>query len=242
MIGDHLDRVVSHQRYWGTPMASFIHRGTGELYPSSVEPLEKVVLKIEEGGIEAWFSLGKSESLNAESRENYDRLSDTMDVWFNSGLAHYSVPKQYGESDWPTDLYLESGNQHRGWFQSSVLTGYVLSMGCASCKQLLIHGFVVDQNGREMSKSIGNVIVPQKVYNEFGADISCLWVTSTDYSGELAISKGVPKRIAESYRRIHNTLSPLFANPSDFDLFEHIVPQANMAEIDRYALVLMRQL
>ena len=242
MIEGRPDWVVSRQRYWGTPMTFFVHKETGELHPNSAELLEKVAQRIEEKGIEAWFSLDKSELLSAEDCENYDKLSDTMDVWFDSGSTHYSVLKQRKELDWPADLYLEGSDQHRGWFQSSMLTGCASSMGRAPYKQLLTHGFVVDQNGRKMSKSIGNVVAPQEVYNEFGADILRLWAASTDYSGELAISKEILKRVTESYRRIRNTLSFLFANLSDFNPIEDAVQQADMVEIDRYALVLARQL
>lgn len=204
--------------------------------------MEKVAQRIEEKGIEAWFSLDKSELLSAEDCEHYDKLPDTMDVWFDSGSTHYSVVKQREELEWPADLYLEGSDQHRGWFQSSMLTGCASSMGRAPYKQLLTHGFVVDQNGRKMSKSIGNVVAPQEVYNEFGADILRLWAASTDYSGELAISKEILKRVTESYRRIRNTLSFLFANLSDFNPIEDAVQQADMVEIDRYALVLARRL
>ena len=185
MIEGRPDWVVSRQRYWGTPMTFFVHKETGELHPNSAELLEKVAQKIEGKGIEAWFSLDKSELLSAEDCENYDKLSDTMDVWFDSGSTHYSVLKQREELEWPADLYLEGSDQHRGWFQSSMLTGCASSMGRAPYKQLLTHGFVVDQNGRKMSKSIGNVVAPQEVYNEFGADILRLWAASTDYSGEI---------------------------------------------------------
>jgi len=242
MIEGRPDWVVSRQRYWGTPMTFFVHKETGELHPNSAELLEKVAQKIEGKGIEAWFSLDKSELLSAEDCENYDKLSDTMDVWFDSGSTHYSVLKQREELEWPADLYLEGSDQHRGWFQSSMLTGCASSMGRAPYKQLLTHGFVVDQNGRKMSKSIGNVVAPQEVYNEFGADILRLWAASTDYSGELAISKEILKRVTESYRRIRNTLSFLFANLSDFNPIEDAVQQADMVEIDRYAVVLARQL
>ena len=241
MIEGRPDWVVSRQRYWGTPMTFFVHKETGELHPNSAELLEQVALRIEEKGIEAWFSLDKSELLSAEDCEQYDKLTDTMDVWFDSGSTHYSVLKQREELTWPADLYLEGSDQHRGWFQSSMLTGCA-AMGRAPYKQLLTHGFVVDQNGRKMSKSIGNVVAPQEVYNEFGADILRLWAASTDYSGELAISKEILKRVTESYRRIRNTLSFLFANLSDFNPIEHAVPQDQMVELDRYAVILARQL
>ncbi|WP_416189953.1 isoleucine--tRNA ligase [Neisseria sp. CCUG17229] len=241
MIEGRPDWVVSRQRYWGTPMTFFVHKESGELHPNSAELLEQVAQRIEEKGIEAWFSLDKSELLSTEDCEQYDKLTDTMDVWFDSGSTHYSVLKQREELTWPADLYLEGSDQHRGWFQSSMLTGCA-AMGRAPYKQLLTHGFVVDQNGRKMSKSIGNVVAPQEVYNEFGADILRLWAASTDYSGELAISKEILKRVTESYRRIRNTLSFLFANLSDFNPFEHAVPQDQMVELDRYALILARQL
>ncbi|WP_373741472.1 isoleucine--tRNA ligase [Neisseria sp.] len=241
MIETRPDWVVSRQRFWGTPMTFFVHKETGELHPDSAELLEKIAQRIEKQGIEAWFALDKSELLSAEDCENYEKLSDTMDVWFDSGSTHFSVLKQREELAWPADLYLEGSDQHRGWFQSSMLTGCA-AMGRAPYKQLLTHGFVVDQDGRKMSKSLGNVVAPQEVYNEFGADILRLWAASTDYSGELAISKEILKRVTESYRRIRNTLSFLFANLSDFRPIEHAVPQDQMVEIDRYAMILARRL
>ncbi len=241
MIEGRPDWVVSRQRYWGTPMTFFVHKESGELHPDSAALLEKVAQRIEEKGINAWFELDKAELLSPADCEQYDKLPDTMDVWFDSGSTHFSVLKQREELAWPADLYLEGSDQHRGWFQSSMLTGCA-TLGRAPYKQLLTHGFVVDQNGRKMSKSIGNVVAPQEVYNEFGADILRLWTAATDYSGELAISKEILKRVTESYRRIRNTLSFLFANLKDFSPIEDAVPFADMVEIDRYALVLARLL
>ncbi len=241
MIEGRPDWVVSRQRYWGTPMTFFVHKESGELHPNSAELLEKIARRIEEKGINAWFELDKAELLSPADCEQYDKLPDTMDVWFDSGSTHFSVLKQRPELAWPADLYLEGSDQHRGWFQSSMLTGCA-TLGRAPYKQLLTHGFVVDQNGRKMSKSIGNVVAPQEVYNEFGADILRLWTAATDYSGELAISKEILKRVTESYRRIRNTLSFLFANLKDFSPIEDAVPFADMVEIDRYALVLARLL
>ena len=241
MIEGRPDWVVSRQRYWGTPMTFFAHKESGELHPDSAALLEKIAKRIEEKGINAWFELDKAELLSPEDCEQYDKLPDTMDVWFDSGSTHFSVLKQREELAWPADLYLEGSDQHRGWFQSSMLTGCA-TLGRAPYKQLLTHGFVVDQNGRKMSKSIGNVVAPQEVYNEFGADLLRLWAAATDYSGELAISKEILKRVTESYRRIRNTLSFLFANLKDFSPIEDAVPFADMVEIDRYALVLARLL
>ena len=240
MIEGRPDWVVSRQRYWGTPMTFFVHKESGELHPKSAELLEEVAKRIEKKGIEAWFSLDAKELLGEEAAD-YEKLNDTLDVWFDSGSTHFSVLKQREELAWPADLYLEGSDQHRGWFQSSMLIGCA-TVGRAPYKQLLTHGFVVDQNGRKMSKSLGNVVAPQEVYNEFGADILRLWTASTDYSGELAISKEILKRVTESYRRIRNTWSFLFANLSDFSPIEHAVPQDQMVEIDRYAMILARQL
>ena len=240
MIEGRPDWVVSRQRYWGTPMAFFAHKETGTLHPRSSELLEEVAKRIEKHGIEAWFALDKSELLGAEA-EQYEKLNDTMDVWFDSGSTHYAVLRQRPELSWPADLYLEGSDQHRGWFQSSLLTACA-TVGKPPYKQLLTHGFVVDGNGQKMSKSIGNVIAPQKINDSLGADILRLWVASTDYSGELAISDEILKRVTESYRRLRNTLRFLLANLSDFDFEKDAVATADMLELDKYALVLAQQL
>lgn len=240
MIEGRPDWVVSRQRYWGTPMTFFAHKETGALHPRSAELLEEVAQRIEKQGIEAWFALDARELLGDEA-EAYEKLPDTLDVWFDSGSTHFAVLKRRSELTWPADLYLEGSDQHRGWFQSSMLTGCA-TLGRAPYKQLLTHGFVVDGNGQKMAKSIGNVVAPQKVTDTLGADVLRLWVASSDYSGELAISDEILKRVTETYRRIRNTLSFLFANLSDFDPIEHAVPQEHMVEIDRYALVLARRL
>ena len=240
MIEGRPDWVVSRQRYWGTPMAFFVHKETGALHPRSSELLEEVAKRIEEHGIEAWFALDKSELLGAEA-DQYEKLSDTMDVWFDSGSTHYAVLRQRSELSWPADLYLEGSDQHRGWFQSSLLTACA-TVGKPPYKQLLTHGFVVDGNGQKMSKSIGNVIAPQKINDSLGADILRLWVASTDYSGELAISDEILKRVTESYRRLRNTLRFLLANLSDFDYEKDAVDTADMLELDKYALILAQQL
>lgn len=240
MIANRPDWCVSRQRSWGTPMTLFVHKETGELHPRSVQLLEEVALRIEQQGIEAWFSLDPVELLGEEA-QSYKKLPDTMDVWFDSGSTHFAVLRSREELAWPADLYLEGSDQHRGWFQSSLLTGCA-TIGRAPYKQLLTHGFVVDGKGIKMSKSIGNVIAPQKVNDSLGADILRLWVASTDYSGELAISDEILKRVTESYRRLRNTLRFLLANLSDFDPIDDALAWNDMLELDRYALIQARQM
>ena len=241
MISGRPDWCVSRQRNWGVPMAFFAHKETGELHPKSAEFVEIIAKRIEQEGIEAWFKLDKAELLDASEVDAYDKLPDTLDVWFDSGSTHFAVLKQREELKWPADLYLEGSDQHRGWFQSSMLTACATS-GRAPYNQLLTHGFVVDGKGQKMSKSIGNVIAPQKVNDSLGADILRLWVASTDYSGELAISDEILKRTTDSYRRLRNTIRFLLANLSDFDPITDAVAYGDMLPLDRYAVVLARQL
>ena len=240
MIRNRPDWCVSRQRNWGVPMTFFVHKETGELHPRSGELLEAVARRIEERGIEAWFSLDAAELLGAEAAD-YRKLTDTLDVWFDSGSTHYAVLRQRPELAWPANLYLEGSDQHRGWFQSSLLTGCATE-GRAPYDQLLTHGFVVDGEGRKMSKSKGNVVAPQQINDSLGADILRLWVASTDYSGELAISDKILKGTTDSYRRLRNTLRFLLANLSDFDPARDALPVAELVEIDRYALVLAGRL
>ncbi|BAK75653.1 isoleucyl-tRNA synthetase [Pseudogulbenkiania sp. NH8B] len=240
MIGNRPDWCVSRQRNWGVPMTFFVHKESGELHPRSAQLLEEVALRIEQQGIEAWFSLEAKDLLGDEA-EQYKKLSDTLDVWFDSGSTHFAVLKQRPELAWPADLYLEGSDQHRGWFQSSLLTGCA-TIGRAPYQQLLTHGFVVDGKGLKMSKSKGNVVAPQKVNDSLGADILRLWVASTDYSGELAISDEILKRVTESYRRLRNTLRFLLANLSDFDPLDNAVPFADLLEIDQYAILMAKEL
>ena len=242
MIKNRPDWCISRQRSWGVPMTFFIHKETGELHPDSYATLHKVANLISTGGIDAWFDPTlTAQSLGLSDAESYRKLSDTLDVWFDSGTTHFSVLAKRDELASPADLYLEGSDQHRGWFQSSLLTGCAIN-GQAPYKQLLTHGFTVDGNGHKMSKSKGNVVAPQKVINQYGADILRLWVASTDYSGELGISDEILKRTSEGYRRIRNTLRFLLANLVDFDINKNAVAVDDLVEVDKYALIMLQKL
>ena len=240
MVKNRPDWCVSRQRNWGVPMPMFVHKETGELHPDTLQLLEKVALLVEQQGIEAWFSLDIAQFPEVDTM-HYKKVTDTLDVWFDSGVTHASVLKRREALKYPADLYLEGSDQHRGWFQSSLLTGCAMD-GHAPYKALLTHGFVVDGGGHKMSKSKGNVVAPQKVMNTYGADILRLWAASTDYFGELTISDEILKRVAESYRRIRNTLRFLLANLADFDASKDLLPVDQWLEIDRYALALTHDL
>ena len=244
MIANRPDWCISRQRNWGVPIPFFLDKVTGELHPRTIELMEEVAQRIEKEGIAAWFKLDPAELLGAEAGQ-YDKISDTLDVWFDSGTTHWHVLRgshNDGHATGPrADLYLEGSDQHRGWFHSSLLTGCAID-GHPPYKALLTHGFAVDDSGRKMSKSLGNVVVPQEVTGKLGADILRLWVASTDYSGELSISKEILDRVVETYRRLRNTLRFLLANTSDFDAAVDMLPVDQWLEIDRYALALTRKL
>ena len=242
MIANRPDWTLSRQRQWGVPMAFFVHKETGQLHPRTPELIEQIAQRIERSGIEAWQALDIKELLGDEAAQ-YEKNRDTLDVWFDSGATHQTVLRGSHKEQlaFPADLYLEGSDQHRGWFHSSLLTSAMLN-GCAPYKALLTHGFVVDGEGKKMSKSKGNVVAPQKVSDSLGAEILRLWVASTDYSGELSISDEILKRVVEAYRRIRNTLRFLLANTSDFDPATDAVAVADMLEIDRYAIAGMARL
>jgi isoleucyl-tRNA synthetase len=240
MMKNRPDWCVSRQRNWGVPITFFMHKQTGELHPRSQEILEEVAKRVEQQGIEAWFSLDPAELLSSDA-DDYEKAGDTLDVWFDSGVTHACLLKEREGLKHPADLYLEGSDQHRGWFQSSLLTGCATD-GHAPYEALLTHGFVVDGKGMKMSKSKGNVVAPQKVSDTLGAEILRLWVASTDYSGELTISDEILKRVVEAYRRIRNTLRFLLANTADFEMASHTLPVEQWLEIDRYAVALTRQM
>jgi len=238
MIANRPDWTLSRQRQWGVPMAFFVHRETGELHPRTAELIEAVAQRIEREGIEAWQRLDPKELLG-EDAANYEKNRDTLDVWFDSGTTHQTVLRgsHAGQSHFPADMYLEGSDQHRGWFHSSLLTSSMMN-GVPPYRSLLTHGFVVDGEGRKMSKSLGNVIAPQKVSDTLGAEILRLWVASTDYSGELSLSDEILKRVVEAYRRIRNTLRFLLANVADFEAERDALSVEQLFEIDRYAIAL----
>jgi isoleucyl-tRNA synthetase len=249
MIANRPDWTLSRQRQWGVPMPFLVHKETSRLHPQTPALLEAVAKRVEAGGIEAWQTLDIDElarSVGVTDAGDYLKIRDTLDVWFDSGSTFQTVMGGPGgetngmgshgpQSRYPADLYLEGSDQHRGWFHSSLLVSCMVN-GRAPYDGLLTHGFVVDGAGRKMSKSVGNVIAPQKVSDTLGAEILRLWVASTDYSGELSISDEILKRVVEAYRRIRNTLRFLLANTSDFDPVKHALPVAEWLEIDRYAL------
>lgn len=234
MIANRPDWCISRQRTWGVPITLFIHKETGELHPRTNELFETVAKRIEQQGIDAWFALDKAEVLGAEA-DQYEKTTDTLDVWFDSGTTHYSVLEADPKLQFPAGMYLEGSDQHRGWFHSSLLTSIAMN-DCAPYKAVLTHGFTVDEFGKKMSKSLGNVVVPQEVTDTLGADILRLWVASTDYSGEMSISDNILKRTTDLYRRIRNTSRFLLANLNDFDPAQDIVPKVQMLPLDRWAL------
>ncbi|MDX1266837.1 MAG: isoleucine--tRNA ligase, partial [Oceanisphaera sp.] len=235
MVENRPDWCISRQRTWGVPIALFVHKETQALHPRATELMEAVAKRVEEAGIQAWWDLDPAELLGDEA-DQYEKVLDTLDVWFDSGSTHSSVvdvrPEFKGH---PADMYLEGSDQHRGWFMSSLMISTAMK-GHAPYRQVLTHGFTVDGNGRKMSKSIGNVVSPQQVMNKLGADILRLWVTSTDYSGEMTVSDEILKRSADAYRRIRNTARFLLANLNGFNPATDMVAADDMVLIDRWAV------
>jgi len=240
MIAGRPDWCISRQRRWGVPLALFTHKETGELHPRAPELVDLVADRVEQGGIDAWFDLDPRHLLGAEA-EQYEKVPDIMDVWVDSGVSHHCVTKMRPEVLNPADLYLEGSDQHRGWFHSSLLTA-VAQKGHAPYKAVLTHGFTVDEKGRKMSKSLGNVVAPQKVVSTLGADVLRLWVASTDYANEISVSDEILKRMADSYRRIRNTARFLLGNLAGFDPARDAVPLTGLVDLDRWAIARTREL
>ena len=235
MIETRPDWCISRQRAWGVPLAMFVHKETGEPHPQTPELLGKVADLVAEGGIETWFALNPRHLLGDEALI-YEKCDDVMDVWLDSGVVHHCLPALRPEViPFPVDVYLEGSDQHRGWFHSSLLAS-VAGRGVAPYRQVITHGFTVDDKGRKMSKSLGNVVAPQKVMQSLGADVLRLWVAATDYSGEMNVSDEILKRMSDSYRRMRNTVRFLLGNLAGFDPARDAVPAEQLLDIDRWAL------
>ncbi|MCG6214538.1 isoleucine--tRNA ligase [Vibrio furnissii] len=235
MVEGRPEWCISRQRTWGVPIALFVHKETAELHPKTPELIEQVAQLVEQKGIQAWWDVDIAELLGADA-EQYEKVLDTLDVWFDSGVTHYAVVDSREEFHGAeADMYLEGSDQHRGWFQSSLISSIAMK-GKAPYKEVLTHGFVVDGQGRKMSKSIGNVVAPKDVTNKLGADILRLWVASTDYTGEVAVSDEILKRSADSYRRIRNTARFFLANLNGFNPATDIIAADEMVALDRWAV------
>ncbi len=234
MLEGRPDWCISRQRTWGSPIALFVRVDTGALHPHTPRLIEEVAQRVERDGIEAWFKLDAAELLGDDAR-HYEKVSDTLDVWFDSGVTHNCVLKTDPQLAYPADLYLEGSDQHRGWFQSSLLTAVAIN-GNQPYKQVLTHGFTVDVDGRKMSKSLGNVIAPQQLMKTLGADILRLWVAATDYRHEMTVSDEIFKRTADFYRRIRNTARFILSNLNGFDPALHTVANDEMLALDRWAV------
>ncbi len=234
MMENRPDWCISRQRTWGVPIAFFVHKETGELHPKTAELIEQVAQKIEKSGIDAWFDATAAEFLGDEASD-YDKMTDTLDVWFDSGVTHAAVLERREQLHFPADLYLEGSDQHRGWFQSSLLASTAMN-GVAPYKTVLTHGFTVDAKGEKMSKSKGNVIPPQSVMKTLGADVLRLWIASTDYRGEMRVSDEILERTSDGYRRLRNTARFLLSNLNDFNPAEDLVETAKLLPLDRWVL------
>ncbi|MFC6634561.1 isoleucine--tRNA ligase [Microbulbifer taiwanensis] len=234
MLDASPDWCISRQRTWGVPIALFVHKETHEIHPDTPSLMDKVAERVDAGGMDVWFDLDPAELLGDEA-EQYQKVTDTLDVWFDSGVTHYAVLERRHGLRFPADLYLEGSDQHRGWFQSSLKTSIAIN-DCAPYRQVLTHGFTVDAQGRKMSKSIGNTVAPQDVIGKLGADVLRLWVAATDFSGEMAVSDEILKRTADSYRRLRNTARFFLSNLAGFDPQQDLLPEEELLALDRWAL------
>jgi isoleucyl-tRNA synthetase len=240
MIAERPDWCISRQRTWGVPLALFVHRQSGELHPRTEELLQQVAARVERGGIDAWFELDAAELLGADA-EHYEKVPDVMDVWADSGLSFECVAALRPDFKAPVDLYLEGSDQHRGWFHSSLLMSEALYER-APYRGVLTHGFTVDEQGRKMSKSLGNGIEPQDILRTLGADVLRLWIAATDYAHEMSLSQEILKRITDSYRRMRNTVRFLLGNLAGFEPARDAVPIEQLAALDRWAIARTRAL
>jgi isoleucyl-tRNA synthetase len=234
MIENRPDWCISRQRTWGVPIPLFLHRETGQLHPRTQELIEQVASRVEVGGIDAWFDLRAEELLGADAA-HYEKSADVMDVWVDSGVMHWCVSHQRPDITSPADLYLEGSDQHRGWFHSSLLTSVAMHEH-APYRGVLTHGFTVDEKGHKMSKSLGNTLLPQKIIAALGADVLRLWVAAADYSNDMSVSDEILKRMADSYRRMRNTVRFLLGNLSGFEPARDALPIPELVALDRWAI------
>ena len=234
MIEGRPDWCISRQRFWGVPITIFVHKVTGEMHPRTTELMEEVAKLVEEKSIDAWYDLDPATLLGNEAND-YERVTDILDVWFDSGISHQTVLGERDELQAPADLYLEGSDQHRGWFQSSLLTALATD-GQAPYKQVLTHGFTVDKDGKKMSKSKGNVVAPQQIANKLGADILRLWISAADYRYEMTVSDEIISRTADAYRRVRNTSRFLLANINGFNPETDMVDYDDLLPLDKWAI------
>jgi isoleucyl-tRNA synthetase len=234
MIETRPDWCISRQRTWGVPITLFIHRETRELHPRTLELIAQVADRVESEGIDYWFDLDPKDLLGDEAAL-YDKVTDVMDVWADSGVSFECVGHLRPELAAPVEMYLEGSDQHRGWFHSSLLMSEALYER-APYKSVLTYGFTVDDKGRKMSKSLGNVVAPEKVMSTLGADVLRLWVAATDYTSEMSVSDEILKRMSDSYRRIRNTARFLLGNLHGFDPATDAVPVADLVALDAWAI------
>jgi isoleucyl-tRNA synthetase len=234
MVENRPDWCVSRQRAWGVPIAVFTHRETGEPLRDPVV-VERIAAAVERAGADVWFTADPTEFLgNAYDPDQWEKVTDIVEVWFDSGSTHAFVLEQRPELRWPADLYLEGSDQHRGWFQSSLVEACG-TRGRAPYEAVLTHGFVLDEEGRKMSKSLGNVIAPQQVMQQSGADILRLWVVGSDYSEDVRIGPEILKRQSDAYRRLRNTLRYLLGALDGYSAAEQVAVEA-MPELERWVL------
>ena len=236
MVDGRPDWTISRQRTWGVPIALFIHRETGLPHPNSPSLMRQVAERVEREGADAWYALDAAELLGEEAKD-YDKVTDILDVWFDSGVTHDCVLGQRPQDGLrkPADMYLEGSDQHRGWFQSSLLTGVAID-GKAPYRQVLTHGFVVDEKGEKMSKSKGNVVEPQRVIDQMGANVLRLWIASTDSRGEMKAFDTPFKQASEVYRKTRNTARFLLGNLHGFDPARDLLAHEDMLALDRWAV------
>ncbi|MDP3695172.1 MAG: class I tRNA ligase family protein, partial [Desulfocapsaceae bacterium] len=246
MVTNRPDWCLSRQRTWGVPVTVLSCKECGEVLMNEVV-VERIDVLFRQEGADAWFRHGIEDFLEPGTccaqcgSTNFIKEEDILDVWFDSGVSHAAVCEEREDLRSPADLYLEGSDQHRGWFQSSLLTS-VGTRGRAPFKGVLTHGYVVDGKGKKMSKSIGNVVAPQEVIDKFGAEILRLWVASEDYRDDVKVSDEILKQVADAYRKIRNTIRYMLGNLFDFDPEQDRVVYADLPEIDRWALARFEEL